>query len=219
MAVKLCIFDFDQTLIDSTSCIIKSVEHAFQGVSVVPNRVDIQRQIGLPLEKVFENLRGHNILTYHEFRERLRGQFRQQWRFEVKLYSGVKERLSDLLSAGYTLAICTSKNSRSTLEMIEWFELENLFSEIIGVDLTPKPKPYPHGIELIMQHTGIPKESTIMIGDHPVDMKMAENAEVSSIGVRTGGFSDTELHNRFLLTIIDSVKELTPTLIEHLISK
>ena len=136
----------------------------------------------------------------------------------MKLFPGVKKRLNILKLAGYTLAICTSRHTETTLRILDWFKITKFFSLVVGINSVQHPKPYPDGIDKIIRLTKSEKKSTVMIGDHPIDMKMAENAKISSIGVRSGGHQDADLQNHNLFTIVDSVDNITPDLLKTLFS-
>ena len=47
-------------------------------------------------------------------------------------------------------------------------------------------KPAPHMIEMLAERLGAPRESIVMIGDTYMDIGMAQNAGVKSVGVAWG---------------------------------
>ncbi|MHA1713994.1 MAG: HAD family hydrolase [Candidatus Ranarchaeia archaeon] len=216
---RLCVFDVDQTLVDSTRCITNAVQHSFRLLGLpCPEEDIIRQQIGLPLDDALSNLTRYADAPINSLRREFRNYFGKNWRRETTLYPGVRQTIMELRSAHYALAICTSKHTRSTIELLEWFKIKGFFKVVIGVDATPRPKPYPDGLHIIMDVFNVPPSKAVMIGDHPIDMKMAGQAGTYSIGVRTGGFKDEELRSQCknMLAILDSVAELTPPLLERL---
>jgi phosphoglycolate phosphatase len=59
-----------------------------------------------------------------------------------------------------------------------------------------------------MQHTGISPERTLMIGDSVHDLQMAQNAQISSIGVTCGAHSAETLQQYQPLFCLEQTTDL-----------
>jgi len=76
-----------------------------------------------------------------------------------------------------------SNNMYSTLMMaLQELDLKEDFINIYGRNSVPRPKPYPDGINQIIEWESIARENFVMIGDNPdSDIAAANNAGIDSI--------------------------------------
>ena len=96
--------------------------------------------------------------------------------------------LHHLKKNGYQLAVATGKSRAGLQEALEATGTENLFCITRCSDETAS-KPDPKMLHEIIQHTRIPKERVLMIGDTEHDLQMALNTPISSIAVTCGAQS------------------------------
>ena len=82
---------------------------------------------------------------------------------------------------GYKTALCTGKDHYRTVEILKYFQCDNLFDVLICGDDVPEPKPSAMPILKAMEALGADPENTVMIGDGYNDIKSAKNAGVKSI--------------------------------------
>jgi phosphoglycolate phosphatase-like HAD superfamily hydrolase len=65
--------------------------------------------------------------------------------------------------------------------------LSHHFRFVLGGDAVARPKPAPDQVEAALGRGVFPRERTVIVGDHPVDIQMGNAANVgASIGVLTG---------------------------------
>ncbi len=103
-----------------------------------------------------------------------------------QLYVGVLETLNTLKVSGYPLAIVTNKPYRFTVSLLTAFEIDKLFSLVLGGDSLDKMKPDPLPLTHILNEWQLEPEQLLMVGDSKNDIFAAKAAGVSSIGLTYG---------------------------------
>jgi phosphoglycolate phosphatase len=102
------------------------------------------------------------------------------------LYAGVREAVDRLRDAGKRLAVLTNKPVRMSRDIVEGLGLGAHFFQVYGGNSFEFKKPNPIGIQALMAESGIPRESTLMVGDSSVDVRTARNARIRCCGVSYG---------------------------------
>src|SRR5438067_389693 len=67
-------------------------------------------------------------------------------------------------------------------------------------------KPQPDLVVAALEKLGT--EEAVMVGDTPWDIKAAQKADVPTVAVLTGGFSDDELEEAGAVAVFESIEEL-----------
>jgi phosphoglycolate phosphatase len=94
--------------------------------------------------------------------------------------------LKKLIKHGHSLALISNKGRQACLKILEHFELEKLFRNVIGGDSRLPLKPAPDTILETMRKTKSIPENTWVIGDNHTDLAAARHAKVKSIFVSYG---------------------------------
>ena len=132
------LFDFDGTLIDSTSAIVTSFKETIEHFNLKPEK-DIKSFIGSPLDLVYEQLgverfRMNEVLHY--YRERYRSRFLS----ETKLLDSAKAAILEAFKHG-SLALVTTKTTPRTLDLLDHLGIARYFKVVIGREDTTQAKP------------------------------------------------------------------------------
>jgi pyrophosphatase PpaX len=188
------LFDFDGTLVDTTEMIHQSMRHA---TSSVLGREDIPREtllanVGQPLPRQMELIDTENA---ESLLEAYRSHHERHHDALIREFPGVEESLSRLRSAGIKVAVVTSKRRVSVAVALEIFPgLRNVVDRFVTMEDTTHHKPHPEpllrGLELL---GSIPKERAAYVGDSPFDVEAAKAAELTSVAVSWGAFSEDAL--------------------------
>src|SRR5262245_38846432 len=105
------LFDLDGTLTDSRAGIVRCIQHALLAMGrAAPPEPELTMHVGPPLSAVFATLlatadQGSIDRAIACYRER----YEDIGIFENVVYPGIPDALSDLVSAGHTLALVTAK--------------------------------------------------------------------------------------------------------------
>lgn len=212
--MKLIVFDFDGTLVDSQHVIIASVRGAFahHGLSA-PTDEAIRRIVGLPLVEGLARLApglapAQHLALADGYRAGFHAAQADAAVREV-LFPGVRAMLEALAKAGFVLGIATGKSQRGLLAALERHDLRALFATLQTGDQQPG-KPDPAMLLSALDEVGVGSEAAAMIGDTTYDITMACAAGVLPIGVRWGYHDPAELEAAGAAHLVSSTAELPP---------
>ena len=206
MKKAIILFDLDGTLIDSTEAICESFNKVFELHNKdKPDLKTIKSKIGYTLEDMFEALgvQKNLITTYIESYKKY---YREICNIKTNLLPNAKNSIIEAHNFAH-LGIVTTKTGKYSKELLEYFGLLQYFSCVIGrEDVTyPKPNKEPviKAIDTISQN--INKNNIYLIGDTPLDIQAANDANINSIAVTTG-YASIELLQKYTNNIaIDSL--------------
>jgi phosphoglycolate phosphatase len=209
---NLLVFDWDGTLMDSAGTIVSSIQAACRDLDLpVPGEDDARHIIGLGLnEAVAHLLPDLDVSEYGRLIERYRHYYLAQ-DAEIPLFEGARETIARLHEAGFLLAVATGKGRRGLDRALQHSGLGAYFHTTRCADECFS-KPHPAMLLEIMAELGVPRSRTLMIGDTSHDLQMANNAEVSALGVAYGAHPKEHLLALAPLHCIDDFSELGPWL-------
>ena len=213
MKPKLIIFDFDGTLCDTRKNIVIAFRATMERLGL-PMRSEeaCAATIGLTLFDGFRALypefddaeAQHAVDTYRAiFAERRR-------ELMPELFPKVRETLDTLYNNGYVLTIASSRLSDSLMLFLREHRIDHYFSYVVGSDSVERHKPDAEPTLKTLRELGVEPTEAIVVGDMPVDVLMARNAAVRSVGVTWGNASCEELAEAKADYIIDGIEELLP---------
>lgn len=214
-AIRLIVFDWDGTLMDSETQIVHSMFGAIRDMQLESRTADECRNIiGLGLKEAIDTLYpGRDEHFNRQFVE----SYRHHW-FSIaqdsELFPGARETLLLLREAGFELAVATGKGRTGLEKVLKHTELESVFSVTRCADET-RSKPHPQMLEEILQETGVDAEHTLMVGDTEYDMNMAGQAGVYAIAVSYGVHERNRLMAHQPLVCLDTISELVDWLAEQ----
>jgi pyrophosphatase PpaX len=192
--LKAALFDFDGTLVDTTEMIYQGMRHA---ASTVLGRDNIPREtllanVGQPLPRQMELIDAEKAEL---LLEAYRHHHEENHDALIQEFPQVAQALSRLRSAGIKVAVVTSKRRVSVEMALNNFpDLRNVVDRFVTMEDTNEHKPHPEplwrGLELV---GGVPKEEAAYVGDSPFDVEAAKAADLTSVAVSWGAFSEDRL--------------------------
>jgi phosphoglycolate phosphatase len=187
--VKLIIFDFDGTLVDSRSLILESHRTVFAEFGLpLPSPVESLALVGKSLDVILAQLAGPTAPIREMVRayDLLLPQLRADPAFAEKPFDGACALLNELSSTpGIVLAIATGHRSDTVAPALEALQWHGYFRTIQAADTAPS-KPHPAMLLQALTATGVTQQDAIFVGDTTFDMEMAKAAQLRSIGVGWG---------------------------------
>jgi len=211
----LIAFDWDGTLFDSTTLIVRCIQSACADLDLpVPSNRDASYVIGLGLGEALEQV--VPALSRERYAE-LGNRFRRHFlagQHEIVLFDGVVAMLQTLKARNHWLAVATGKSRRGLDEALETVVLRGLFDGSRTADETAS-KPSPQMLLELMREFGVDPSRTLMIGDTTHDLEMARNAGTASVGVSYGAHEPATFEAYQTLHVAHSVADLHAWLIAH----
>ena len=214
-ALRLLIFDWDGTLMDSETQIVHSMHAAIRDLDLEARSADECRNIiGLGLKEAIDALYpGRDA----RFLERFVEAYRHHWfaiSHDSELFPGARETLHLLKEAGFELAVATGKGRAGLDTVLRQTGLEPMFAATRCSDETCS-KPHPQMLNEILQQLGIEPARALMIGDTEYDLQMANAARVGPVAVSYGVHGRERLLQHQPLVCLDSISELVDCLAEE----
>lgn len=199
--MKLVIFDCDGTLVDSQHAIVAAMEDAFRANNLVaPAREKVLGVVGLSLVTAVARLLpdADDLGTAMQLAEDYKASFSQRRLrpdHDEPLYPGLREIVEALgARPDVVLGIATGKSRRGVSAVLEREGLTRYFATVQTADTHPS-KPDPSMILEAMAETGAEPQDTVMIGDTTYDMLMAQDANVTALGVAWGYHPESALRD------------------------
>ena len=219
--MKYIIFDFDGTIGDSQSLIVKTLQDTMRARKLeVKSEEACAKTIGLRLDEAFVSLFGMSAeeglacaATYREiFLDNKKTMI-------VQPFPHVIETLRALHRQGYILGMASSRNHCSLDGYVHQMQLEDIFSSIVAGDDVEHVKPAPDmvfkalGEMKGMNNPGTSAEDikdvlaeTLVVGDMNFDVDMAHHAGCKACAVTYGNGTRQQLASAEW--IIDDFAEL-----------
>ncbi len=207
--IKLVVFDWDGTLMDSEARIVTAMQRAFEAEGAsAPPRAAVREIIGLDL------VVGVSRLDPTLARARIEGivqGYRQLYAslhaIPSPLFDGAQTTLAKLAEAGYTLAIATGKSRRGLDRALEESGIGDYFATTrCGEEAAPKPDPAM--LRDILWDLDTAPEHTLMIGDTEFDLVMAAAARTHAGAATYGAHARQRLLDLKPAIVIDALDEL-----------
>ncbi|WJW74238.1 HAD-IA family hydrolase [Thiohalobacter sp. IOR34] len=213
--LKLLVFDWDGTLMDSEAQIVGCMQAAICDLDLEPRSPEqIKDIIGLGLREAVERLYPGQPA---DFATRMAARYREHWLArpeEAALFPGVEETLRLLREEGFQLAVATGKGRQGLDKVLAATGLDALFHATRCSDET-RSKPHPQMLRELMQVCGARPGQTLMIGDTEYDMAMARNAGAHPLAVSYGVHDWQRLQQHRPLACIDQITDLNDWLAEQ----
>lgn len=191
MSFRLIVYDLDGTLVESLPDLHTTVnlalgEHGFPLRSVD----EVRRAIGDGARLLLQRSLPEG--TSETDTDAVWGSFRHHYVAECTrrsfLYPGVEAFLAARAAQAPApvQAILTNKPQAPTDVMVRHFGLDRWISRAVGGDTSLGRKPDPTGLFDLMREAGADADSTLMVGDGPADLAVAQAAGVRCILLATG---------------------------------
>ncbi|AMQ90701.1 HAD family hydrolase [Marinobacter sp. LQ44] len=209
MDVKVVIFDWDGTLIDSVDHIADSLHQAATELGYPELEREAYRDIiGLgmieALERLYPGLSREEMMR---IREGYAGYFFQKVTTPQNVFEGMADMLADLRGSGRNCSVATGKSRRGLEVALTSSGLGSHFDITRCADET-KSKPDPLMLEEILDFYGYRPEQAVMIGDTRYDLDMARRIGMPAIGVEWGVHKRDVLEQYDPHAVVSSVDEL-----------
>lgn len=217
MKYNIILFDLDGTLTDPKVGITTCCQYGLRAVGVdVPDLKELEQFIGPPLLPAFQEVYGLDeeqaLKAIDKFRER----FQSVGLYENELLPGVPQMLRTLKEHGKILATASSKPEVFVKQILQHFDIDSWFDEIVGSTMDEKHAGKAEVIGEALRRLGCAdadRDSILMVGDRMHDAEGAAALNIRTVGVTFGYGSRSELEQAGAWRIVDTMEELTDILL------
>lgn len=183
------IFDFDDTIVNSTPIIHYNAYNAFCKMT---NRtpLSLEEYYSILFDKTYVEFIKDMNLTPEEYKLEYENWIEYTSTFKPEPFIEVVELLRKIKAAGHKLVICSQSN-RQAIE--DFFNRTNLAPDMIIAGDREHPernKPFDYPIDLVKSTYGVDNSQIYVVDDMKPGLVMAKNNHVKSIGVMYCGFHD-----------------------------
>ncbi len=186
--MKTIIFDFDGTIGDTNSLIVKTMQQTIERLGLPSRTADeCAAMIGLPLKRTFTELIPMDEETGRRCEETYNKLFNvNNTPGAVPLFPHVTETLRELHGRGLSLTIASSRGRDSLTDFVKTMKLEPYISYIVSAWDVTEAKPAPEMVVKTLNHIGGKAEETLVVGDTVFDIEMGRSAGTHTCAVTYG---------------------------------
>jgi HAD superfamily hydrolase (TIGR01509 family) len=209
--VAAALLDVDGTLVDSNYHHAVAWYRAFREHDVTVPIWRIHRHVGMGGDQLVAAVAGDEVEAgagdaLREAEGRLYGELID----EVAPLPGARELIERLRDRGHTVVLASSGAADDVeryIDMLDVRDLANAWTTSADVEATkPEPDLVAAALEKAQELSGV------MVGDTTWDVEAAARADVKTIGVLTGGFSEAELLAAGAVAVFESAAALAASL-------
>ena len=212
---KLIILDFDGTIADTNTCIIRTFNQTLQQMGYpTVDELRISNLIGLPLRQMYADILHTDDTAlidqaFHIYRDLFMGISTTT----VTLFPHVAETLHLLHEQGIRMAIATSRGRDSLRALLRTHGIDRYISTDCCEEDVKRKKPEPEMVERLLDETGFKAEETLVVGDTWFDIQMGRSAGCDTCGVTYGNHTRELLAEHGAGAIIDDFAELPAVIV------
>ena len=207
--IKLVLFDFDGTVIDNSEGIFNCIRYSLNKLGMpIPGEEVLRRFVGPSLFDSFRAYCEDDEAKAERFVATYRERYAPVGFTECRLYDGMEALLRRLKAQGYRVAVCSGKPYDFVVKISKMQGLYDVFDGYFCPGFAPVDSDKAGLILAAVEHFGVTKEETLMVGDRRFDIEAAKKAGVASLGVRYGFAEPNELETAGADVIVASVSDI-----------
>lgn len=199
------LIDLDGTLVDSVYLHVVCWHEALTEMGRQMPMWRIHQGIGMGSDRMLPWLLGEHPGDADELAEGHTSRFLDR-AGQLRPTHGAVELVHDLGERDVPFIIATSAGQEERAALLEALGMPDL--ETTDAGDVPSSKPAPHLLESSAKEIRADVERTTLIGDSPWDAEAASRIGMRAVGVRTGGFGDSELMRAGCRFVVDDPRQL-----------
>lgn len=219
------VWDFDGTIVDSFSgWKTAAIDHCSRNSLPVPDDNDLRHSFGHTSWQGFDiwdmslsDHENHRLAMYDQFYV-----VQKNNPESFSLVNGLSEVIFNLEKMGFVQSIVTSRWHEPLVSLLDYYKIHSFFSFLGTRDRALQrglvDKPAPDKLFDAIDHVGISKNRTIVIGDTVMDIGMAQRAGCSVIAVDWGFGDHHQLCSAAPCTIVSSVGAISGFVMKKFLS-
>jgi HAD superfamily hydrolase (TIGR01509 family) len=207
------ILDVDGTLVDTNYQHALAWYRAFRRHGIVLPVWRIHRHVGMGGDQLVKALAGPEVEETQgdDIRAAEKGLYGELID-EVEPFDGARELIAELKRRGHTVVLASSAKQEELDHYLELLDVRDLVDDWTTSADVEATKPEPDLVEVARAKAG--QDEAVMVGDTTWDCEAAKRADVPTIAVLTGGFSEAELRDAGAVAVFESTADLRERLDE-----
>ncbi len=207
-SLKMAVFDFDGTLVDSVPAIARGIQLANEEIGIAPVSFDTAKSIiGLGFKDIIPIVAPDLPESEYGRYKAIYVRYFLQSDPSLRLFSGALDLLRKLQNSGIKTAIATGKSRKGLSRIVNRMNVWDYFDDSITAD-EALPKPDPLMLNTLIERNGLSAEDIVMIGDTEHDIKLGKAADVRTVAVTWGAAPRERLEAYAPDAIVDTMEEL-----------
>jgi len=189
------IFDLDGTLLDSVDLHALAWQEAMVEFGHDVSFEQARSQIGKGGDKLIPVFLSADEQRDHgkELEEWRGKRFKTEYLPLVRPFSAVPDLLRRVRDAGLRIAVASSAKKDEVDKYLDIARITDLVDLTTSSDDAEESKPAPDIFEIVLKKLKIEGADAVAIGDTPYDAEAAGKADIPTIGVLCGGFTERSL--------------------------
>lgn len=193
--LKAVLCDLDGTLIDSNALHAACWVEAFAQFGHHFSQDEVLHQIGKGGDELLSHFLPEDRLS--EIREPLKKDrktlFEQKYMDRIKPFPEVRTLLQKMKGIGLRVALASSTDREHLDRLKAIAQVEDLIEEETTSSDAEKSKPHPDIFQAAMERLKLQPADCVALGDTPWDIQAARKAQVDTVAVICGGWTELEL--------------------------
>jgi HAD superfamily hydrolase (TIGR01549 family) len=192
---KAAIFDVDGTLLDSVDLHALAWHEAMVKFGHNVGFEQARSQIGKGGDKLIPHFLSADAQRDHgkELEEWRGKRFKSEYLPLVRPFSAVPDLLRRVRDAGLRIAVASSAKKDQLEKYLDIAGIGDLVDVTTSSNDVEESKPAPDIFEVVLKKLGMGGGDAVAIGDTPYDAEAAGKAGIATIGVLSGGFTESSL--------------------------
>lgn len=185
-SVDLLVFDLDGTLVDSAVDLAESVNYALSTLGLSRISLEtVKSYVGDGVAVLMKRaLGGDSEGHFPRALELFRDYYADHLLDSTTLYPDVPELLYYFNAK--KKVVVTNKTEKYSKSIVRSLRIGDYFLDVVGEDSTPFKKPDPRLLNLVMEKMNVTPGRTVVIGDGPNDILLAQGAGAVSCAFLNG---------------------------------
>jgi HAD superfamily hydrolase (TIGR01509 family) len=194
-AVRAVLCDIDGTLLDSNWLHASAWKDAFAVIDIQLSLEDVRRQIGKGGNEIIPVFvpwwkRKAVEQPLKKYREYI---FRADYLAQVRPFPRVRELLQRIRASEIKVGLASSAHQQDLEDYKQIAQIDDLVDVSISSESVSRSKPHPDIFEAALEKLGVKARNALALGDTPYDAEAAGKADVWTIGVTSGGWTEKDL--------------------------